>query len=473
MKKLILVSMVAMLACSQMKAQNSDPVIMTINGVDVPKSEFEYSFKKNNSEGVIDKKSLDEYVDLFINYKLKVAAALDAHLDTMTSYKKEYVSYRDAQLYPSFITEEDVEEQAKKIYETTKNSIGPAGLIRPAHIFIHIPQNATTEQQESLKNKADSLYNELKGGADFAELAKKHSKDFATASNGGLLPWIAPNQTMKEFEEAAYKLNVGEMSEVIKSSMGYHIILLKDKKQLEPYDSLRSDIMKFVEQRNIRESIAKAKIDTIAKQRNISTEQLMDERAEELSAKDLETKYLFQEYHDGLLLYEISNNKVWDAAAKDSVGQQNFFEKNRKKYAWDEPRFKGIAFHTRNKADIKAVKKCIKKLPFDQWASVLKETFNNDSILRLRAEKGIFKKGDSGLVDKVIFKQKDAEVKPVTGYPYDDVFGKILKKGPEDYTDVKNLVLSDYQEELENEWVKELRNKYTFSVNKDVLKTVK
>lgn len=469
----MLISMVAMSVCSQMRAQTNDPVIMTINGVDVPKSEFEYSFKKNNSEGVIDKKSVDEYVYLFINYKLKVAAALDAHLDTMTSYKKEFVGYRDAQLYPSFVTEEDVENEAKKVYETTKNSIGPAGLVRPAHIFFHLPQKATADEQAAVKNRADSIYNVLKGGADFAEMAKKYSNDIASAGNGGLLPWLAPNQTLKEFEDVAYKLNVGEMSEVVKSSMGYHIILMKGKKQLEPYDSLRSDIMKFIEQRNIRESIAKAKVDTIAKQRNISTEQLMDERAEELSAKDLDTKYLIQEYHDGLLLYEISNNTVWSAAANDSIGQKNFFEKNRKKYAWDEPRYKGIAYHTRDKADVKAVKKCIKGVPFEKWAPLLKEQFNNDSILRIRAEKGIFKKGDNGLVDKEVFKQKDAKPKEVKDYPYDGVFGKILKKGPEEYTDVKNLVLSDYQEELEKEWVKELRSKYTFSVNKDVLKTIK
>lgn len=464
--------LVALLFACTAQAQSNDPVIMTINGVDVPRSEFEYSFNKNNSEGVIDKKSIDEYVDLFINYKLKVAAAIDAHLDTMTSYKKEFVGYRDQQLYSSFYTDADVEKEAMKVYESTKTSIGPNGLIRPAHIFVHLPQNATPEEQAKKKALADSLYDAVKAGADFAELAKKHSEDIGTSPNGGLLPWVGPNQMVKEFEEAAYKLNVGEMSEVVLSSYGYHIILMKERKQLEPYEELRDDIMKFIEQRNIRESIAKQNIDSLAKERNISPEQLMDERAEELSAKDLDTKYLIQEYHDGLLLYEISNKNVWDAAAKDTVGLKNYFEHNKKKYAWDEPRFKGIAYHTRDKADIKAVKKCIKNVPFDQWAPVLKNMFNNDSVLRIRAEKGIFKKGDNALVDKIIFKQKDAEPKPVKDYPYDDAFGKVLKKGPEDYMDVQGLVVADYQEVLEKEWIKDLRSKYTFSVNKDVLKTV-
>ena len=73
-------------------AQQNDPTIMTINGQPVSRSEFEYSYNKNNSEGVIDKKTVDEYVDLFINYKLKVAAAYDAHIDTLSSFKKEFLS---------------------------------------------------------------------------------------------------------------------------------------------------------------------------------------------------------------------------------------------------------------------------------------------------------------------------------------------------------------------------------------------
>jgi peptidyl-prolyl cis-trans isomerase SurA len=68
----------------------SDPVVMTVNGVPVTRSEFEYSYNKNNGEGVIDKKTVDEYAELFVNYKLKVAAALDERLDTLSSFKDEF-----------------------------------------------------------------------------------------------------------------------------------------------------------------------------------------------------------------------------------------------------------------------------------------------------------------------------------------------------------------------------------------------
>ena len=100
-----------------------DPVIMKINGQPVSRSEFEYSYNKNNSEGVIDKKSVEEYVDLFVNYKLKVEAAKDAHLDTLKTFKDEFTSYRDQQIRPAFITDADVEKEAQKIYKETQKKV--------------------------------------------------------------------------------------------------------------------------------------------------------------------------------------------------------------------------------------------------------------------------------------------------------------------------------------------------------------
>ena len=79
-------------------AQTSDPVVMTVNGQNVTRSEFEYSYNKNNGDDVIEKTSVEQYVPLFVNYKLKVAAALDARLDTLASFKAEFAKYRDQQV---------------------------------------------------------------------------------------------------------------------------------------------------------------------------------------------------------------------------------------------------------------------------------------------------------------------------------------------------------------------------------------
>ena len=473
MKKLIIAAFCAVVPFSAILAQSSDPVIMTVAGVDVPRSEFEYSYNKNNTDGVIDKKSVEEYVDLFINYKLKVQAALDARIDTTTAFLTEFAQYRDQQIRPTFVTDDDMMVEAHKVYDQTLESIGPDGLIQPAHILIIIPQKATEAQQQEAKQRIDSVYQALKAGADFEELAKKVSQDPGSGRRGGLLGWIGKNQLVKEFEEPAFALQPGEMSQPVLSPYGWHIILMKDRKQLEPFEFHKDNILKYLEQRGARNSITEQKLDQMVKHSNgtLTKEMILEQRADSLAAVDMEMRYLIKEYHDGLLLYEVSNEHVWDKAAKDEKALEAYFKAHKKNYTWDEPRFKGMAYHVKIQSDVKAVADCVKKLKFDDWNEALRKGFNNDSIIRIRVEKGLFKKGDNKLIDREVFKETDAKVDSVKGYPIDATYGKLIKK-PQEYTDVRGLVTADLQDELERQWVAELRKKYSFTVNEDVLKTV-
>ena len=289
-----------------------DPVVMTVNGKPVTLSEFEYSYNKNNSEGVIDKKTVEEYAELYVNYKLKVAAALDAHLDTLTSFKQEFAQYRDQQLLPAMVTDDDMLKEAHNIYDNTVKQIGPDGLIQTAHILLRLDQKATEAEQKAAKVRIDSIYNALKQGADFAELAKKVSQDPGSAAQGGLLPFVQRGQLVKEYEDAAFALKDGEMSGIVQSPYGYHIILRKEHKMLEPFEFHKESILKFMEQRNIRDRLAQQKVDTLVSQSEgkLTAAQIMDQKAEELSAHDPEMKNLIREYYEGLLLYEISNQHV-------------------------------------------------------------------------------------------------------------------------------------------------------------------
>ena len=459
-------------ALAQPKA---DPVVMTINGVPVPRSEFEYSFNKNNSDGVIDKKSVDEYVDLFVNYKLKVAAALDEKLDTLTSFKQEFAMYRDQQVRPTLVTDADVLAEARRAYDRTKEAIGSRGLIMPAHIFLRLSTKASPEEQEKVRLRADSVWRALKAGADFAELAGKVSQMQRTASRGGVIGWMQPNQTYPEFEEAAYALQPGEISQPVLTPDGYHIILMKERKQLEPFDELKDMIVRSFEQQGIRNAIADQKVSELVddSKGQLTKEELMSRRADSLAAVDPEAKYLIQEYHDGLLLYEISNRQVWDRAAKDEAGLKAWYDTHKKDYSWTEPHYKGIAYHVKDKADVKAVKKSLKGVPFEQWAEVLRTTFNPDSIIRIRVEKGLFKPGDNGTIDRMVFKIQNPKTDAANAdYPIDAVYGKKLKKYPDDYTDVRAQVVADYQNYLEKEWIASLRRRYPVEINQEVLKTV-
>ena len=314
-------------------AQTSDPVVMTINGQNVTRSEFEYSYNKNNGDEVIEKTTVEQYVPLFVNYKLKVAAALDARLDTLASFKQEFAKYRDQQVRPTIVTSEDVENEARKIYDDRQKMIGDKGLIRPAHILIRLSQKASSAAQDSAKARIDSIYACLKSGADFADLATRLSQDPGSAKRGGLLPWICIGQTLKEFEDVAFALNKGEMSEPFLSPVGYHIVKMTDRKQLEPYDSLRANIITFIEKRNLRDAIAQRKVSEMVKSSDgrLTAAEIMQQRADSLAKVDEAMKYLIQEYHDGLLLFEVSNREVWEKAAADSVGQMKWYKKYRKK----------------------------------------------------------------------------------------------------------------------------------------------
>ena len=455
------------------QAQKSDPIIMTVAGVDVPRSEFEYSYNKNNTDGVIDKKTVDEYVELFVNYKLKVKAALDARLDTTTSFRQEFAQYRDQQIRPVLVTDDDMLAEAHRIYDQTNENIGPDGLVNASHILLRIAQKASDAEQQEAKRRIDSVYAALQAGADFEALAKQVSQDPGSARRGGVLGWFARNQMVKEFEDAAFALQPGEMSKPFLSPYGWHIVLVKERKQFEPFEFHKDNIFRFMEQQNMRNGIAERKLDAqvAASGNTVTKAQLLDKCADSLSAVDPEMRYLIQEYHDGLLLYDISNQLVWDKAAKDEEALANYFKKHKKKYAWDEPRYKGMAYHVKDPADVKTVAKCVKKLKFDDWNEALRSTFNNDSILRIRVEKGLFKKGDNKLIDREVFKVKDVQVDSVKGFPIDAVYGKLLKK-PQDYTDVRALVVTDLQDEMERAWVADLRKKYAVTVNEEVLKTV-
>ena len=472
MKKTLALLAFSILGCAAQVSAQDDPVIMTVNGKPVLRSEFAYSYNKNNGEDVIDRKSVEEYVELFANYKRKVEAALDAHLDTMTSYNKEFRQYRDQQVLPTLINDADVEAEAHRLYDEENKRIGPNGLYDVSHIFMLVKQNDPDSLMNVKQQRADSIYQALQAGADFNELAIKLSEDPGTAANGGHIGWVTKGQLLTAFEDQMLQMKSGEISKPVKSEVGFHIIRLNGQKSLDPYDSLRTSIMTFIEKRNLRKKLAENRLKDIAVMQSQSEEQVMDMRSDSISAIDPDMKYLIQEYHDGLLLYEISNREVWEKASKDEQGLNTFWKKNKKKYAWDEPRFKGIAYYTRDEADIEAVKQCLKGKKFDEWADLLRSTFNADSVLRIRVEKGIFKKGMNGIVDRDVFGDAEAKVKTKKNFDYTSTYGRLIN-APEEMNDVRQSVVSDYQEAMEKEWLKELKKRYPVTVNKEVLATVK
>lgn len=474
MKKTLLACCAILLrAAVSIAQQPADPIVMTVAGEAVTRSEFEYNFNKNNTDAVIDKKSVRDYADLFAAYKLKVRAALDAKLDTASSFQKEFRHYRNQQVRPMLVPEVVIEQQCHDYYDGLVQALGGKDLIRPAHILVLVPQNATDQVREEKLHRADSLYNAIIHGADFSDLALKYSDDVQTGRNGGVLPWVGPGDTMEEFENVAYGLKAGEMCRPFLSPVGYHIVKMLERKQLEPFDTLHPQIHRFLERRGVHERLATDALDEIAKKygEGYTVDQVLDMETERLCKENSDLRYLVREYHDGLLLYELCSTRIWEPAKADTAGIERYFAENRKNYAWDKPHYSGMVYYCVNKGDVKKVKKALKKVDDDKWIQTVREQFNADTVT-VRMDKRLFVQGANANVDVLAFRVKGQEMTPIEGFPYCGIVGKKLKNGPAKWTDVGARVVEDYQRYREEEYVKTLRQKYPVVIYEDVLATV-
>ena len=191
----------------------------------------------------------------------------------------------------------------------------------------------------------------------------------------------------------------------------------------------------------------------------------------QLEKKYDDFRFLMQEYHDGILLFEVSNKEVWEKASKDTEGLDKYFKEHKSVYTWEKPHYKGRIISCKDKETFKVAKSIVKKSNPDSIDKYLRIRLN-DSIQHVKIEKGLYVQGENKVIDNQVFNTKEPVV-PSVDYPFVFVTGKMLKNTPEDYSDVRGLVTADYQEFLEKEWIKSLRAKYPVEVDQNILKTVK
>ena len=353
--------------------------------------------------------------------------------------------------------------------------------------------------------------------------------------------WFGIGRMVRDFETATYALNPGETSDIIKTRFGYHIINLKEKRGVEPFEKKKADIQRMmqydsrstaaktsfinklkkeynfqinkdiatvakvlIKQYEDNDSILKLKsterpgdIITFADQKvslselityyvttktlgtdiDTKVEQIAEIKLMQYEDSQLESKYadfanLMQEYHDGILLFEVSNKEVWEKAIKDKKGLEKYFKQNKKNYTWNEPRYKGFVVKCKDEVTAKSLKKAIKKLNSDSVSNYIRKHVNNDSITFASIERGLWKQGENGYIDLNAFKQSDVKVETNEELPIVIVVGKMLKK-PGTYTDVRGTITADYQNYLEKIWIEKLRNKYTIEINQEVLNSLR
>ena len=206
---------IAVLAASAFAATAKDEVVMTVNGVDVPRSEFEYLYHKNQQQQV-DPQTLDEYAEMFKIYKLKVADALSQRLDTLPAFRKEMEQYR-ADLAAPYMTDSlYLNSLVKEAYDLSREEA------EAYHIML--AKGATDQETEKSRALADSLRAEILKGADYSEIAAAYSVDRASNNVGGRMGYIVPGRFPYSFEKAVFTLAPGQISEIVESPQGFHIV---------------------------------------------------------------------------------------------------------------------------------------------------------------------------------------------------------------------------------------------------------
>lgn len=207
-------------------ANAQDDFLFTIGDTKVQKSEFEYIYKKNNFNNKADysRKSLEDYLNLYINFRLKVKEAIAEGLDKNERFKEELNVY-EKQLVDSYVDKDILEKLIKQEYERSKTDVNVS------HIFFAVSSNGDMTAAET---KASEALKKIKEGTPYEDVAKI-SEDLKTANKGGKLGWMNSYQiSFPEIEEAVYKMKTGEVSGLIKTSLGYHIIKLNETRPARP-----------------------------------------------------------------------------------------------------------------------------------------------------------------------------------------------------------------------------------------------
>ena len=636
------------------------PIVLEVGPEQVTLEDFKHVFGKNNRDSVYTIEALDDYMELFINFKLKVLEAEAMGMDTVSSFIQELSGYRsqlarpylvDGDLLDALVQEAfermnsevrashiligvdanaapaDTMKAWKKIHalrlrvtqgeDFTAVAQGPGGSEDPsvatnggdlgwftafqmvypfecaafdtpegevsevvrtrfgyhilkvtgkrkargevqvAHIMVRMPKDAPAAQAANAEGRIMEVQRLLNSGDTFESLAMKYSEDPSTANKGGVLPWFGTGKMVEEFENAAFGLKeVGDLVGPVRTDYGFHLIKLLDKKALPTLEETRRELSKKVRRDSRAEvtktsfvqslkteygaSVSTARVEALVaaasrvdslfnpghpldgvrkselpkalfsingsartvedflawvnvqKRRTVkgSARELVEEAVNaylelellafentQLEAKHNDFRLLMEEYHDGILLFELTDQKVWSRAVKDSAGLAEFHRLNAEQFMWEERVDVGI--HTCE--DAKIAKKVRKELRDSGDVEGLRRELIADRPLALRNEFGKFVKGENAWADRA-FAELDA------GNLNADKHGLViletteggkqvilvhvkahLMPTPKRLDECRGAAIAAYQDHLEKEWIMELQRKYPHKINREAL----
>lgn len=616
------------------------------------KEEFVYVLNKNrqNQQGALSRAEFEENFNLFIDYKLKVKHAIDLGLDQSEEFKTEFESFQKELLKPYLLKNALQEDVIRKVYDRMQE------MVKASHILLQFPPNASSEDSMAVYRMAEKLKAAATNGEDFAELAVLHSEDPSAPANKGNLGYFTALQMVSSFEEAAFSLSVGDISDPIISDFGYHIIRLEDRrpnpgqvrvshllirtnaeqpesevlaqrKILELYQKVQAnpetwpelvstysedtgsrsnqglvpwfgvgslapefeqaafsldssgaiskpvkthygyhllrlegqrpvppfeEVMPTIKSRILRDSRTEMlRSQVLAQQKskfgvrentvlwkeieelvkisqgnavsdllenlettewkqdslvwsdwNLASAQdfarflesqigsaesavqqpfefwyerfmaalLGDWEEAHLYATNREYRQLVTEYRNGMLLFELMNNEVWQKAVDDSLGQRDYFREHRETYRWEE-RLPAFILKAEAGKDLSEVKSWLSAQPYsEELEERIKDRFLREDPLKFTHEQGVFEVSKKEILSDLNPEQSFHTITK-NGKTILVVTGEKIPAKRKAFEETRGKLIQDYQQFLEKNLLSTLRKTYTIQINKDEKET--
>ena len=205
---------------AQTLSTTSSQIVLTVGDEDVTLDDFKHIYSKNNRDSVMTMEALNEYMELFVKFKVKVKEAEALGMDTVAAFTKELSGYRKQLARPYLVDMDLLDELVIEAHNRKQEEI------HARHILVSVKPEASPSDTLRSWNRIVTLRNRVKTGEDFIAVAKSKggSDDPSVVDNGGDLGWFTAFQMVYSFEDAAYNTPVGELSEIVRTRFGYHFL---------------------------------------------------------------------------------------------------------------------------------------------------------------------------------------------------------------------------------------------------------
>ncbi len=634
-------------AMAYIQTTGQEDQLLTIGGKSVGKDELIYLISKGNSTEAASKgmsrEEFEENLTLFVNYKLKVREAEELGLDKSVEFNREFASFQENLKAPFLIKNSLEEGELRKAYSrmqevvrashilfqfppnasredslavlkmalkvkgeieqngdintlaeqysddpsakinkgdlgyfTSLQMVQPfedaayniqtgqvsdpvltnfgyhliqvkdrqpnPGQVRVSHILVRIDETSSTGEDLARRKIAD-IYTEIqKENTVWEDIVKTYSEDPASSENGGNLPWFSVGSMIPEFEIAAFSLTeIGEVSPPVRTQYGYHILRLEDKKPLESFESMEENIRSRI-LRDSRSTMIQSQVMAIQKARyafdeneiaiealsasmnslsgsafipalenatvgsqplftlqgktytsqdlanfvreeeiiprsnngifdawyeQFTASKLNQAEEADLLANNTEYQMLLKEYRDGILLFSLMNEEVWQKGILDSLGQVSYYTKNIKNYQW-ESRVNAFVVKVLDSTQIDAARIELKgKALNEELVAKFEIEYKTNKPLAYQTESGFVEYADHPILSKADLNLPYQEIESESRINL-VLIGEKLPAGPKKFEETRGLVIRDYQDFLDKTLLDKVKSKYPVVINSQV-----